>query len=85
LGSGFIDLERSPGEIMSVEALNCRLGFLVRSHLDKAKTFGLAGEPIRNNVYGFDGAHLGEEFFEISLRRIVGKIADIQLLCHCYL
>src|SRR5581483_9504816 len=55
-----VDGEGSPAELMTIEAFDRRLGFLVIVHLYKTEPPGLSGEPVRNDGRGVHYPDLGK-------------------------
>ena len=77
-----VHFELSAVKILAVCAGDCRLGFLVVAHFNKAEAFGVAGFPVADDLYRFNGPKTAEEVAEGFLPGFVGKISHIQFLSH---
>lgn len=59
----FVDGEIAPFEVFAVQSANRRLGFAVRRHFDKAKSFGSAGKLIDDDARRLHTAMGGKQIF----------------------
>src|SRR6516165_2747376 len=78
----FVNLEGAALQIVSVELLDCLLGFPTRTHLHEAESPGLSRGSINDHGNGFTRPGLSEKFFQVLLRDVVTEIADVNLLSH---
>jgi hypothetical protein len=49
-GSGLIDREGSPIDLLAIQGGSSRLSFLTTAHLDKAEAFRLARSTVRDDL-----------------------------------
>jgi len=50
LGPRFVHRERATIDHLAVHAINGRLGFLIRSHLDETESLGSSGVAVRDDL-----------------------------------
>ena len=68
---GLVHLEGAALQVVTVELLDCLLGFGARAHLHEAEPSGLPGSSIRDHGYGLTRPRLSEQSFQILLRDLV--------------
>jgi hypothetical protein len=76
----FVHLERATFQIVTVKLLDCLLGLGTRAHLHESEPSGLARGSIRDDRDGLTCSRLSEQSFQVLLRDVVTKIADVELL-----
>src|SRR5262245_34292546 len=82
LGTRLVHDEVAVPEQATVQHLD-RLGrFLLRGHLDEAESPGAAGELIRNDTDRFHRSGLCEQFAQVLLGGLEGKVTDEELCGH---
>lgn len=81
-GLGFVNGERPSAYFFAVQRTNGGLSLLIAAHLDKAETLGAAGFPIANDLSRFDRTELLKQPLQITVGRVIGQVADVQLLRH---
>ena len=67
---------------LAVECGDCRLGFFIRAHLNKAETLASASLPIADHLGALNGSVLGEQLLQIRAGRAIAQITNIQLAAH---
>jgi hypothetical protein len=77
-----VDHNAATAQRLAVHALDGCLGFCIRTHFDKAKTFGTTGVALHHDFGAGDGTELPEGLFQIAIANRVGQIAHIQLITH---
>src|SRR5437762_12661231 len=82
-GTSFVDCESSTVLVLTVQAGNRRLSFLVIAHLDKAEAFRAAGVPVHDDLGRLHRAVRSKHCFQIAVGYPIREIADVQLLAHC--
>src|SRR5262245_55435031 len=73
---GLVDCQRTPLQLLAVEALDGRVGVLSAIHLHKPKAARLAGELIHDDVDRGDGSHLAEQILQVGIGRIKREIPN---------
>mgnify|MGYP000612018483 CR=1 FL=1 len=61
--TSFVDSQGAAFKLATVEVLNRRIGGFLSVHLDKSKTARTTRVTICHDIYGFNCAHLGKNFF----------------------
>jgi hypothetical protein len=67
---------------LTIQAVDCGLGFRIRSHFDKAETLRTAGFPIHHHLGGADCTVSREGLVQIFITHTVGQIAYVKLISH---
>ena len=78
---GNVDRQRPPGEVSSVQGIDCGLGFALVVHLHEAETTGLAAVTILDYASRFSRAVLGESFSKAFVPGIETEVSyvDVQV------
>ncbi len=77
-GTSDVHGERTPAEVLAVEHFNGALGFLGRRELDEGESAGTTGELVEHQVHVEDDAGARKVILNVTLHRLVGKIAHEQ-------
>jgi hypothetical protein len=69
-------------DFLAMEFRDGRLGFVRRSHFDKAETTGTSCHSIIDHLHPRDIAGLGKEIGQVVFRHAEGQIAHIEFNAH---
>jgi len=75
--SRFVYSQRPSFDSLAIEFADGALSVLLRSHRDKGKSAGLAGEFVLHERHFLDRAGLRKKLLQFVFRRIEGKIAYV--------
>src|SRR5262245_21364223 len=82
LGFGLIDGQRAAVMLGAAQRDDGCLGFLVRTHLDKAEAFAAAAVAIHDDLCRADCSVRRENLLQVRVRDGVGEVSDVQLAAH---
>jgi len=79
---GFVHLDVPAVALGAVQRGNSGLSLVIVAHLDKTKTLAPTGVPIHDNLGAVNSAVRAEKLLQRSVRYVVAKITNIQILTH---
>lgn len=82
-GTGFIDDQGSAFHLLAIHAVDRRLRFGIRAHLDEAETLGATGFTVHHDLRRRHGAELSECLLEIVVSYVVRQVTDVEFVAHC--
>jgi hypothetical protein len=68
--------------VFAVHGRDCRLRFLVATHLHKAEALGPAGVPVHNHLRRLHRAVRLEHLFQVTVGNAVAQVAYVQFPAH---
>src|SRR4029079_3422940 len=71
-----VDADRAAVEGLPVHAVDCRLRFGIRAHLDEAEALGAASVAVHHDLRRRHGAVLRERLLQVVVAYVVREIAD---------
>ena len=77
-GTGFVDLEITSLEVLTVQAIHGFLSFVSSFHRDESKAAWAAGLPVHGKGHVHDVSILAEDFADFFLSRFEGQVAHIE-------
>jgi hypothetical protein len=72
----FVDRQRPTFELALIQAIDCALCVVVRSHLDERKSSRAARGLVAHHANRFHGAKGRKQLLELGLSRRVGQVAN---------
>lgn len=80
---GFVDRQRPTVVLLLVKRIDGRLGCVVVSHFNEAKSLAAPCVTVLNHLCATNLAKLGEEALQRFIGHAITEIADVQFLTHC--
>jgi hypothetical protein len=81
-GTGFIDGQGTAIMLKTIQGGDCRSGFVVAGHFNKAESFAATGVAIVDDLSGNNLAMSGKQLLEFRAVDIVTEIPHVQFLTH---
>src|SRR5665647_3296482 len=76
-GTGFVDDNATAAQRLTVHAGDCRLGFGIAAHFDKAKAFGATRVAFHHDFSAGDSAKLAKRLLQVFVTHRVWQVADV--------
>lgn len=76
-GTGFVDDNATAAQRLAVHAGDCRLGFGIAAHFDKAKAFGATRVAFHHDFSAGDSAKLAKRLLQVFVTHRVRQVADV--------